>query len=135
MNGKWLGGMVVTALILGTGMVMLYKNNSASVATALPKIPAAPTNQQPVITLSADGFSPATLTIKAGTTVTWVNKSVEDATVDSDPHPTHTEHRWLNLGILYKDGTLNLTFDKPPGTYRYHNHFNASQKGTIVVEQ
>lgn len=90
-------------------------------------------NQQNTVTLTQDGFSPAALTVKAGTTVTWVNKSGTDATVNSDPHPIHTAYPQLNLGSFSDGGTLSLKFDKP-GTYGYHNHFNSSQKGTIVVQ-
>lgn len=85
------------------------------------------------ITLSADGYSPATLTIKAGTTVTWTNKSGTMATVNSDPHPTHTNYPPLNLGKFSDGETLTLRFDQP-GTFGYHNHYDASQKGTVVVK-
>lgn len=85
------------------------------------------------VTLSATGFSPATLTIKSGTTVTWTNKSGEEATVNSDPHPSHTDYLPLNLGKFADGETLKLTFTKP-GTYGYHNHLNPSEKGTIIVQ-
>lgn len=95
--------------------------------------PSTATVQKNTVTLTQDGFSPATLTVKAGETVTWVNKSGTDATVNSDPHPTHENYTPLNLGKLSDGGTLSLKFDKS-GTYGYHNHFDASQKGTIVVQ-
>lgn len=88
---------------------------------------------QNTVTLTANGFSPATLTIKAGQKVTWINKSGEEATVNSDPHPTHTAYPPLNLGSFPDGGTLSLTFDKA-GKYGYHNHLNPSARGTIVVE-
>lgn len=88
---------------------------------------------QNTVTLTANGFSPASLTIKAGQTVTWVNKSGEAATVNSAPHPVHTAYPPLNLGSFPDGGTLSLKFDKP-GTYGYHNHLNPSERGTIVVE-
>lgn len=88
---------------------------------------------QNTVTLTTNGFSPTSLTIKVGQTVTWVNKSGEAATVNSDPHPVHTAYTPLNLGNFPDGGTLSLTFDKP-GTYGYHNHLNPSERGTIVVE-
>lgn len=95
------------------------------------------TSQEDTIILSADGFSPATLTIKAGEEVTWINQSGEDATVNSDPHPAHSAYQPLNLGSFPNGGTLGgtlpLTFDKP-GTYGYHNHLNPSQIGAIIVQ-
>lgn len=98
-----------------------------------PTTPPVEAMQENVVMLTADGFSPATLTIKAGTPVTWTNKSGENATVSSDPHPTHTNYKPLNLGKFSDGESLSLTFDKP-GTYAYHNHLNSSQTGTVIVE-
>lgn len=117
-----------------------YTNPSSTTptATVTPTIspettpPATQTSDETVI-LTETGFSPAKLTIKAGTKVTWSNRSGNGATVNSDPHPIHTGYQPLNLGSFQNGETLSLTFDKP-GTYGYHNHLNPSQKGTIVVE-
>lgn len=95
--------------------------------------PSATAVSQDTIVLTADGFSPATLTVKAGTTVTWTNQSGADATVNSSPHPIHTDYPPLNLGSLPNGGSVSLIFDKP-GTYKYHNHLKPSQFGQIVVE-
>lgn len=86
-----------------------------------------------LVTLTADGFSPKTLTIKAGDKVSWINKSGTAATVDSSSHPTHTDYTPLNLGSFTDGETLSLTFDKA-GTYKYHNHFNARQFGSIIAQ-
>lgn len=85
------------------------------------------------VTLNANGFFPVTLTIKAGTKIVWANKSGGMATVNSDPHPQHTDYPSLNLGRFNDGGTLELVFDKA-GTYKYHNHLDASQTGTVIVE-
>ena len=92
-----------------------------------------PTQTTTSIIVTANGFSPATSTIKAGTTVTWTNQSGTAVSINSDPHPTHTDYPPLNLGRLANGASISLTFDKP-GTYGYHNHFNPSQKGTIIVK-
>lgn len=89
--------------------------------------------QQNTVTLTQNGWEPGTLTIKAGETVTWVNKSGEDATVNSNPHPTHTDYAPLNLGSLSNNNSLSLQFPKS-GTYGYHNHLNPSEAATIVVQ-
>jgi plastocyanin len=91
------------------------------------------TQSESTVTLSTNGYEPATLSIKLGTQVTWVNKSGQDATVNSDPHPIHTAYPPLNLGNFSDGGTLTLLFDKA-GTYGYHNHLNPGEKGTIIVE-
>ncbi|MBI2329823.1 cupredoxin domain-containing protein [Candidatus Daviesbacteria bacterium] len=88
---------------------------------------------QNTVTLTSNGFSPATLTIKTGETVSWVNKSGQEAAINSNPHPVHISHTPLNLGNFPDEGSLTLTFDKQ-GTFGYHNHLNPSELGTINVE-
>lgn len=89
--------------------------------------------EEATITLTQKGWSPATLTVKAGQVVTWVNNSGQDATVNSDPHPTHTNYPPLNLGNFSDGQALSLDFPKA-GTYGYHNHLDPSQTGTIIVQ-
>ena len=85
------------------------------------------------VILGSDGYLAQTITIKAGSKVTWINKSGADATVSSDQHPTHTIYPPLNLGKFSDGGQLSLVFNTP-GTYKYHNHLNSSQTGTIIVQ-
>lgn len=112
-----------------------YQNQPATQQTSPTSVTESPTVQQSenTVTLTSSGFSPSNLTIKAGQTIIWVNKSGESATVNSNPHPVHTDYPPLNLGDFPNGGTLSLTFDKP-GTFGYHNHLNPSQRGTITVE-
>lgn len=91
-----------------------------------------PANEQTVNVTKA-GFEPETLKVKAGTTVTFVNKSGTTAAVNSAIHPTHALFPLLNLGTFNDGGSLSVKFDKP-GTYKYHNHLNPSQTGEVVVE-
>lgn len=91
------------------------------------------TQQQNAVTLTQNGWSPATLTIKVGQTVTWINKSGQVATVNSNPHPTHTDYPPLNLGSFSNGSSLSLVFPKA-GTYGYHNHLSPSETGTIIVQ-
>src|SRR4030043_2128666 len=50
------------------------------------------------ISLTSAGYEPSEITIKAGNTVVWTNNSGKEATVNSDPHPTHLLWPFLNLG-------------------------------------
>lgn len=85
------------------------------------------------ISLTDQGFEPSTITIKTGTKVVWVNNLSEAATVSSDPHPIHNLFPFLNLGKFEAGQTLETVF-QDKGTYTYHNHFNPSDKGTVIVE-
>ncbi len=90
-------------------------------------------NSISLVTLTKSGFSPATLTIKANSRVAWVNNSGQPASVNSNDHPTHKLYPPLNLGLFNSGSSVQLVFDKP-GTYKYHNHLNPAQTGTIIVQ-
>ena len=122
---------LLAALIFGGGYYFISMSKRPQ--PQLQQQPPATVQAQNTVTLTADGFLPSTLTIKAGTTVTWINNSGSDATVNSDPHPLHTDYPPLNLGSFSDGQTLSLIFNTA-GTHGYHNHFNSDQKGTIIVE-
>lgn len=134
-------------ILLGGGLFAYKYFNNANSETTNTSTPAAsvktdttssamPTGveaQSATVKLTANGFEPKSLTIKAGTKVTWVNNSGGVATVNSDPHPVHTDYSPLNLGNFADGESVSLTFDKP-GTYGYHNHLSASEKGTVTIK-
>lgn len=79
------------------------------------------------------GFAAAEVTVKAGEKVEFKNEGKSVVEVNSDPHPTHTSFPVLNIGRVAAGQTKSAVFDKA-GTYKYHNHLNASQRGTIIVQ-
>jgi plastocyanin len=87
-----------------------------------------------VVKFTGTAFEPSTLTIKAGETVKFENKSGDDFWPASNVHPTHL----LNPGfdakksILYR-GSYSFTFTKT-GSWGYHNHLTPDIEGTIVVQ-
>lgn len=87
-----------------------------------------------IVTITDGGFSPATLTVKAGTTVTFMNKDSAPHWPASNPHPVHTALLGFDAKIsLATDQTYNFTFNRP-GTWRYHDHLNPGLVGQVVVE-
>ncbi len=92
------------------------------------------------------GFSPKSVTVALGTTVSFVNQSSDEMWIASDPHPTHqgydgttkSEHCAAGYtGAIPFDecsvGTAySFTFTKA-GTWGYHNHGAAADKGTVIV--
>lgn len=86
-----------------------------------------------MVTITTSGFEPKTLSVKAGTKVTWTNKSRGISNVSSAIHPTHLVYPALNLGDIANGESVSLVFDKE-GTYKYHNHLNPTQTGMVVVE-
>jgi len=90
--------------------------------------------QTVMITTDSSGtfaFSPATLTIKAGTTVTWKNTTAVGHTVTSD------DGKSFDSGtanpIAAQSGTFSFTF-KTPGTFAYHCSIHPFMKATIIVQ-
>lgn len=84
------------------------------------------------VTLTQSGFSPSTVIVDANTFVSWRNDSGEQASVNSDPHPTNHAYPVLNNG-LFDDGWSVSSWMRHGGTFTYHNHLNPSQVGTIIV--
>lgn len=74
----------------------------------------------------SDSFSPSSLQINKGDTVTWVNEDGEFHSIASD------DAAWLEKGYLYDEGdTFSVTFNDE-GSFGYHDDFTSST-GTITV--
>ncbi len=71
-------------------------------------------------------FSPATITVKAGATVTWLN-------LDEEPHTVFSNAGLFRSSALDTKESFSFTFDKP-GTYHYLCTIHPQMLGTIVVE-
>lgn len=95
--------------------------------------PVVDTTPEAGVSLTVAGFSPQTLNVKVGTKVVWTNTSGSMGNVSSAPHPVHTDYPPLNLGNFGDGSSISLVFDTP-GTYKYHNHLNPSQSGSITVK-
>lgn len=85
------------------------------------------------ISLTPTGFVPKEITVDKNTKVVWTNKSTKIATVDSNPHPFHTNNPELNLGSFDVGRKLEYIFINP-GRYGYHNHFLHEEEGVIIVK-
>lgn len=92
-----------------------------------------PTGSEAVITYSDSGYAPSSVTVKAGDKVIIKNTSSRSMQFDSDPHPAHTTNPELNVGAVSPGQEMSFVVDTK-GTFGYHNHLNASQKGTIIVQ-
>lgn len=71
-------------------------------------------------------FNPTSLTVKAGTTVTWVNK-------DSTTHTVISDNGAFPSGDLNPGSNYTYTFNKT-GTYPYHCSIHPSMTGTVTVQ-
>lgn len=71
-------------------------------------------------------FIPANLTIKAGTTVVWVNQ-------DAGPHILKAVRGEFLSGTLKSGERFAYTFRKR-GTYQYTDTVYKTMKGTVIVQ-
>jgi plastocyanin len=125
---------VTLAVLSGCGSSSAGSGGSTSpTATLAPVNTVAPTNttgtggsSANVVNVANFQFSPATLTVKAGTTVTFKGVS-GDHTVTSDADSPMAFDHSISAG-----SSVTITFANP-GTYKYHCSIHASMHGTIVV--
>ena len=88
-----------------------------------------PSGPADTITIRNFAFSPATLTVKTGATVTWINDdSAPHTVVSDDGAPVPFASARLATGDSFQQ-----TFTRA-GTYTYHCSIHPSMKGTIIVE-
>ena len=70
-------------------------------------------------------FAPVSLTVSAGSTVTWTNR-------DDEPHTVVSEGGLFRSAALDTNESFSFRFEKP-GTYRYTCSIHPRMVGTIVV--
>ena len=71
-------------------------------------------------------FTPTTLTVAPGTTVTWTNS-------DDVPHTVVSDDKIFKSKVLDTDEKFSYTFTKP-GTYPYFCSVHPKMTGKIVVQ-
>lgn len=142
---------VVAAVVILAGGFLLWQNMATPASdvggsTAVDDLGSIDDTGIPMIaavTYSADGFTPAEVTIKKGGTVSWTNSSGGDMWVASGPHPAHTNYDGTalaqhcpNSGTALDQcatgATYTFKFDKV-GTWPYHNHSASTKFGRVIV--
>jgi plastocyanin len=124
---------VVGLIIVGGGALLLRPNKTTQKATQTVST-ASTQAETKTVTYTDSGYSPASITIKVGDSVTFKNQSSSDVRTASNPHPIHTGLKGFDAGRGYAPGEdYTFTFTKV-GTFGYHNHLNPSDGGTIIVQ-
>ena len=97
---------------------------AAGFAVMTTLLAAAPQNAE--VKIDNFTFAPQSLTIKAGTTVTWTNE-------DDIPHTVVATAKAFKSKVLDTDDKFSFTF-ATAGTYEYFCSLHPHMTGTIVVE-
>jgi len=90
------------------------------------------------ITITTSGVSPKTLTVPAGTRVTFVNNDTRPHDMNSNPHPEHTDCPAINdVGFIQAGQTKqtgNLTVVRTCGFHDHDQPTNTALQGSIVIQ-
>jgi plastocyanin len=112
-NNRWIGGVAVS---IGLALALLFAVEKSMAAGA------------PSVEVKIDNFSftPSTLTVKAGTQITWTN-------ADDIPHTVVSEDQSFKSKVLDTDEKFTFVASKP-GTYSYFCSIHPKMTGRVVVE-
>jgi plastocyanin len=114
-------------------MLLLASLSAGCTSGQSPAQPAGATPVPPAsanaITIKNFAFSPATITVKTGTTVTWTNEDSAPHEIASDAgSPIAFTSTQLATGASFSQSFAQV------GTYPYHCAIHPSMKGTVVVQ-
>lgn len=150
---------IIVLVILGGGVwYLLSQSTSDAPAVTGTEIPSgtadtndiAATSSVPTIVYTDDGFSPASIMVPVGTTVTFINQSSGRMMVGASPHPTHQDYDGTTRVVHCAAGytgpvpfdectaattgeSWTYTFTKA-GTWKYHNHAAPNDFGSVIVQ-
>jgi plastocyanin len=78
------------------------------------------------VSMPGKSFSPGTLTINAGQTVTWTNN-------DSMAHTVTSNDGLFDSGNMVSGATFSFTFNTA-GTYNYYCAYHGGMTGKVIVQ-
>ena len=116
-NNVWIAGVAVPVMIT----VLLLFAGSRSVKAA-----DQPSDANANVKIDNFVFGPQTITVPAGTTVTWTNK-------DDIPHTVVSTDGVFKSKVRDTDEQFSYKFDKA-GTYPYYCSVHPKMTGKVVVQ-
>jgi plastocyanin len=110
------------ALILLSGCTKAGSSTSPYGATSAPPAAAQPNT----VVIANIAFGPASITVPAGTTITWQNN-------DGINHTSTSDSGVWDTGAIPPGGSKTHTFDAA-GTFPYHCNIHTMMTGTVIVQ-
>ena len=122
--------LLISLLIMGTiylGVAARAAGGQAPASNSVARSATMDTKPSgPAVTIDNFSFSPATLTVPAGTTVVWTNH-------DDIPHNIAERDQKFKSKALDTDDSFSYTF-ADAGTYEYFCGLHPKMTGKIIVE-
>ena len=115
---------IVSCLLIIAGLLAAVSCGS-SYQTSTPTTTSTPT-QANAVTIQNLAFTPATLTVPAGTTVTWTNN-------DTTVHNVTSNTGLFESGQMSRGSHFSHTFSDT-GAFAYHCSIHPEMTGTITVQ-
>ena len=119
----------VTALAAASTVTLAACGGGASVPGSAPTTPTTAVSPAPAATTDVGivnfKFTPATLTVKVGTTVVWTNK-------DAIAHTVNFATSGINSSVLNQNDHFSHAFTVP-GTYDYICSIHPFMHGSVIV--
>ena len=109
--------------LLGFGLLSSVRGQGGTDAPLAADQPSLPTS---AVTIDNFSFSPASITVPAGTTLTWTNH-------DDIPHTVVSDDQKFKSKALDTDDKFSFTFTEP-GTYSYFCSIHPKMVAKVVVE-
>jgi plastocyanin len=109
--------------LLGLGLFSTVHGQGGTDAPLTADQPSLPTS---AVTIDNFSFSPAGITVPAGTTLTWTNH-------DDIPHTVVSNDQKFKSKALDTDEKFSFTFTEP-GTYPYFCSIHPKMVGKVIVE-
>lgn len=133
-HGQIATQLVPIALLVIAGLVVVGCGGSTTTTTAAPvgttagggAVTTAGSGTTNAVSIANFAFSPSSLTVKVGDTVTWTNN-------DSATHTVVAVDGSFKSGDLGQGASYQFSF-KTAGTYAYKCGIHPSMTGTVVVQ-
>jgi plastocyanin len=91
-----------------------------------------------VVTITSAGVSPKTITIAVGSRVLFINNDSRSHSMNSNPHPDHTDCPEINQVGFLNPGqsreTGNLVVVRSCGYHDHDDPLTTSLQGTIIIK-
>ncbi len=118
--------LLVLSTIIVSGMFALVLGLYAATSGKSPAGPPADQRDEYGVKIDNFSFTPTSLTVPAGTTVTWVNR-------DDVPHTVVSTEKKFKSPTLDTDEQFSYKFTEP-GAYEYFCSIHPKMTGKIVVQ-